>query len=213
VYIPKRTLFVLALMGAALLGWMLRVDMGGDSARPAAKEVPTRLEPEPAAKRSTTPAPGPVTDRPQIRVSVVGGGSHAGTSVPAVSSPLVEAPTAAPPEDAAASNHAPTSPPGDERPASVESMAAALPFDLDSLEEQIFRPLPGAESRAVTFSGWESARADIAGTNVMVTTDDSNLAVDRDGRINGNTGDTDGAGLNVTDATESDIRGSDVAAD
>ena len=77
--------------------------------------------------------------------------------------------------------------------------------------EQLFTPLPGAPSRGVGFSEWETYRSDVAGKNIMLTTDDSNLSVNRDGKINGNTGDTDASGLNVTDATDSFIRGSESA--
>ena len=57
--------------------------------------------------------------------------------------------------------------------------------------EQLFTPLPGAKSRAVSFSEWESYRTDVAGRDILVTTDDSNYFKDRIGKINGNTGDTD----------------------
>ena len=59
--------------------------------------------------------------------------------------------------------------------------------------------------------GWESYRTDVAGRNILVTTDDSNFFIDRNGNINGNTGDTDASGLNVTDATNSVIRGTESA--
>ena len=59
--------------------------------------------------------------------------------------------------------------------------------------------------------GWESFRVDVAGAGITVTADDSNLFRDRDGKLNGNTGDTDASGLNVTDATDSVIFGSESA--
>jgi hypothetical protein len=58
---------------------------------------------------------------------------------------------------------------------------------------------------------WESYRLDVAGQDIMVTADDSNVFRDRDGKINGNTGDTDASGLNVVDATDSVINGSESA--
>jgi hypothetical protein len=58
---------------------------------------------------------------------------------------------------------------------------------------------------------WESYRLDVAGRDIMVTADDSNVFRDRDGKINGNTGDTDASGLNVVDATDSVIQGSESA--
>src|SRR6185437_10018669 len=63
----------------------------------------------------------------------------------------------------------------------------------------------------VAFSEWESYRTDVAGRNIIVTTDDSNLWKDRNGKLNGNTGDTDASGLNVTDAVDSVIRGTESA--
>ena len=77
--------------------------------------------------------------------------------------------------------------------------------------EDLTKPLPGTKSRGVAFSEWESYRSDIAGRNIMVTTDDSNVFRDRNGKLNGNTGDTDASGLNVTDATDSVIRGTESA--
>ncbi len=88
------------------------------------------------------------------------------------------------------------------------------PFPLVSppfFGEQLFKPLPGSKSRGIAFSEWETYRTDVAGRNILVTTDDSNFFRDRNGKINGNTGDTDASGLNVTDATDSVIRGSESA--
>jgi hypothetical protein len=79
------------------------------------------------------------------------------------------------------------------------------------LPENLFKPLPGAETRGVSFSEWESYRTDVAGRNIMVTTDDSNVFKNRNGKLNGNTGDTDASGLNITDATDSVIRGTESA--
>jgi hypothetical protein len=75
----------------------------------------------------------------------------------------------------------------------------------------ILSPLPGAKTRGVSFSEWESYRTDLAGRNIIATTDDSNLWKDRNGKLNGNTGDTDASGLNVTDATDAVIRGTESA--
>ena len=70
----------------------------------------------------------------------------------------------------------------------------------------LWNPLPGATSRGVSFAEWESYRTDVAGRNILVTTDDSNFFRDRYGLINANTGDIDASGLNVIDATDSVIR-------
>ena len=75
----------------------------------------------------------------------------------------------------------------------------------------LWNPLPGATSRGVSFAEWESYRTDVAGRNILVTTDDSNFFRDRYGLINANTGDIDASGLNVIDAADSVIRGSESA--
>jgi hypothetical protein len=77
--------------------------------------------------------------------------------------------------------------------------------------EDLFRPLPGTKTRGIAFSEWESYRTDVAGRNIVVTTDDSNFFRDRNGKLNGNTGDTDASGLNVTGATDSVILGTESA--
>jgi hypothetical protein len=77
--------------------------------------------------------------------------------------------------------------------------------------ENLWNPLPGATSRGVAFSEWESYRTDVAGRNILVTTDDSNFLRDRNGKINANTGDIDASGFNVIDSTDSVIRGSESA--
>jgi len=77
--------------------------------------------------------------------------------------------------------------------------------------QNLWNPLPGATSRGVAFSEWESYRTDVAGRNILVTTDDSNFFRDRNGQINANTGDIDASGLNVIDATDAFIRGSESA--
>src|SRR4029450_2673934 len=70
----------------------------------------------------------------------------------------------------------------------------------------ILAPLPGAQTRAVAFAEWESYRTEVVGRNILAATDDSNLFMYRDGKLNGNTGDTDASGLNVTDARSSVVR-------
>jgi hypothetical protein len=75
----------------------------------------------------------------------------------------------------------------------------------------LWNPLPGARSRGVAFSEWESYRSDVAGRNILLTTDDSNFFRDRFGKLNANTGDIDASGLNVIDSTDAIIRGSESA--
>lgn len=77
--------------------------------------------------------------------------------------------------------------------------------------DAVLAPRPDAASRGVAFSEWESYRTDIAGRNIVATTDDSNVFIKRNGQLNGNTGDTDASGLNVTAARNAVIRGSESA--
>ncbi len=57
--------------------------------------------------------------------------------------------------------------------------------------------------RGVAISGYEDHSLDVAGRDHVVTYDDSNVFIARNGQINANTGDTDSAGLNVIDVTGS----------
>ena len=64
--------------------------------------------------------------------------------------------------------------------------------------------VPG--TRSVAISGFEDHSVSVAGNDQIVTYDDSNVFINRDGLINANTGDTDSSGLNVVDATYSTVR-------
>jgi hypothetical protein len=64
-------------------------------------------------------------------------------------------------------------------------------------------PLAG---RSVSISGFEDHSVTVQGDDNLVTYDDSNVFVARNGRINANTGDTDSSGLNVVDAQGSIVR-------
>ena len=92
--------------------------------------------------------------------------------------------------------------------------AAAQPLVLSALPsyiEPIFKPIPSAATRGASFAEWETSRVDVLGRNIMVTFDDSNVFSNRDGKLNTNTGDTDASGLNITDATDSVILGTESA--
>ena len=56
---------------------------------------------------------------------------------------------------------------------------------------------PHLGDRAVAISGYENHSVNVAGDDQIVTYDDSNVFVDRDGMILSNTGDTDSSGLNA----------------
>jgi hypothetical protein len=58
----------------------------------------------------------------------------------------------------------------------------------------------------VAISGFEDHSVSVNGNNQIVTYDDSNVFIERNGEINANTGDTDSSGLNVVDVSESWVR-------
>ena len=64
-------------------------------------------------------------------------------------------------------------------------------------------PSQSVGSRGVAISGYEDHSLDVTGLDHVVTYDDSNVFIARNGQINANTGDTDSAGLNVIDVTGS----------
>jgi hypothetical protein len=171
---------------------------------PAVPTVPgAPAGPPPApAYAPQPPAPAPAYSPP------------APTPVPAYAPP---APTAAAPSPVGP--FLPTQPLAPTSPITITSdnFAPATPGQGLALQippffgEDLFKPLPTTKSRGVAFSEWESYRSEATGRNIMITTDDSNVFRDRNGKLNGNTGDTDSSGLNVTDATDSVIRGTESA--
>ena len=67
-------------------------------------------------------------------------------------------------------------------------------------------PSQSVGGRGVAISGYEDHSLDVTGLDHVVTYDDSNVFIARNGQINANTGDTDSAGLNVIDATGSVVQ-------
>ncbi len=67
-------------------------------------------------------------------------------------------------------------------------------------------PNHSVPGRGLAISGYEDHSLNVAGSDHVVTYDDSNVFIARNGQINANTGDTDSAGLNVVDATGSIVR-------
>jgi hypothetical protein len=59
--------------------------------------------------------------------------------------------------------------------------------------------------RSVDIAGYEDHSLSVRGRRDVVTYDDSNVFIDRDGKVNSNTGDTDSAGLNAVDTTRSTV--------
>jgi hypothetical protein len=62
-----------------------------------------------------------------------------------------------------------------------------------------------SEGRAVDIAGYEDHSLSARGERNLVTYDDSNVFVDRDGQINANTGDLDSAGLNAVNTVRSNV--------
>jgi hypothetical protein len=59
--------------------------------------------------------------------------------------------------------------------------------------------------RAVDIAGYEDHSLAVRGERNIVTYDDSNVFIDRDGQINANTGDLDSAGLNAVNTVHSNV--------
>jgi hypothetical protein len=64
----------------------------------------------------------------------------------------------------------------------------------------------GSDGRSVAIAGFEDHSVSVIGDDHLITYDDSNVFIDRDGQVNANTGDTDSSGLNVVDAVGSVVR-------
>lgn len=64
----------------------------------------------------------------------------------------------------------------------------------------------GTGGRAVGIAGYTDRSIGISGSDNVLTYDDSNVFIDRNGTLNGNTGDTDTSGLNVVDSIGSSVR-------
>ena len=63
--------------------------------------------------------------------------------------------------------------------------------------------------QATAISGYEDHSVSVSGEDQIAVYDDSNLFVDRNGKLNANTGDTDSSGLNAVDVSGSLIRSGD----
>jgi len=82
----------------------------------------------------------------------------------------------------------------------------SLPPDASS---PVSPPISFGADRPVDIAGYEDHSLDIRGQHNVVTYDDSNVFIDRNGRINSNTGDTDSAGLNAVDTAGSVVTAGD----
>jgi hypothetical protein len=91
----------------------------------------------------------------------------------------------------------------------TETAAEAPSGDTDPAPAAGANTRRGRADRAVAIAGIENHSVDVGGDENVVTYDDSNITMDRNGRVNGNTGDTDTSGLNVVDDEGSTIRSGD----
>ena len=64
----------------------------------------------------------------------------------------------------------------------------------------------GEAGRSIALSGFEDHSVSVLGNDQIVTYDDSNVFIARNGQINANTGDTDSSGLNAVDVVGSRVR-------
>lgn len=239
VYIPKPVVVGLSYLTAGAVGWLLYATASG-VANADASTLTGSLSSAPAATAPAPPTTVPVLAsavEPSAAPSSSAGTATTGTAPAVTGSTPAPAPSTGDGGDET-TGVVSTVPSETIQPTPLSgdpTLAAALADPLASIElttaaidlapevsellirgpgnylAPILAPLPGAQTRAVAIAEWESYRTDIAGRNIVVATDDSNLFMNRDGKLNGNTGDTDASGLNVTDARNSIIRGTESA--
>ena len=231
--ISKRTIVALLVFAAGAIGLMLFSAMGGGSDPTSsylADDAPFELGPwsgrssGEAGKTTTTTTPSGVAtgapDNVRTAFDSRNPSSRSG-AVPTSRGPLPAGSYGAIPI-VSAPQISPQSPSPEPQAPDVQPLPSATGVPMITGEAvpivepeffgaALFEPLPGATSRGVAFSEWESYRTDVTGRDILVVTDDTNFFKDREGKVNGNTGDTDASGLNVLDATDSIIHGSESA--
>jgi hypothetical protein len=99
-------------------------------------------------------------------------------------------------------------PPGDPPPTSPYPQSASPP-PVGGGVVATGATAPMTADRATAIAGYEDHSIDVGGSDNVVTYDDSDVFLHRDGQLNGNTGDTDTSGLNVVDATGSTVLSGD----
>ncbi|TYK53219.1 hypothetical protein [Actinomadura decatromicini] len=71
-------------------------------------------------------------------------------------------------------------------------------------------PVPvSGKGQSTAISGYEDHSVNVSGEDQIAVYDDSNLFVNRNGRLNANTGDTDSSGLNAVDVSGSTVKSGD----
>jgi hypothetical protein len=149
---------------------------------------------------SLTANTGPVDSSAVLALQVSGSKLETGTSTTAQTSA---------PSPAGARSAATASSPAAPRSAAPPSPAhsAASPPSATGNLGLLGLLAPGAAGgRSVVLSGYEDHSVSVGGNDQIVTYDDSNVFVARNGQINANTGDTDSSGLNAVDVTGSVVR-------
>ena len=91
-------------------------------------------------------------------------------------------------------------------PTPMGDLGLQSPLQAGSSFDAGLNPAHSVAGRGVAISGYEDHSLDVSGLGHVVTYDDSNVFIARNGQINANTGDTDSAGLNVIDATGSVVQ-------
>jgi len=190
-YIPRWFFYVVLAAASVAMGWFAQntalaavVGVGSAPASPASPALPTFPSTLAGVGGDASPE------------EVAGSAQLLDVAAPMSSADPAPVPAAASPEAAIA---VPRTVGGQPTPA-----AAELPLDVPWYH--LINPLALiALDRTVDIAGFEDHSINLSGRRQFVVYDDSNLFVNRDGKINSNTGDTDSAGLNAVDTLRSTV--------
>ncbi|MDQ7905388.1 hypothetical protein RB614_12720 [Phytohabitans sp. ZYX-F-186] len=219
-YVPKQALAWLFVVGAGLFGWWLWwSDHQGREPVSAAAEQPAA--PEPVTLRLTIVTPDgettkEVTAAPAQHDGEPGGGAadtvHQDLKVLAHDGAIVyvgdDGKLTANTGDAQSSGAVTIDSEGSTLQTGQSAVTGTV-RDEDSEVTNEFTPHLG--DRAVAIAGYENHSVNVAGNDQIVTYDDSNVYLNRNGQVMGNTGDTDSSGLNALFVVRSFVRSGDSA--
>jgi hypothetical protein len=200
-YLPRWFVYAALAIAGLVLGWCAQ---SAALAAPAPTVLPQRLAdtvPAPAAGSPAGPLPssgaetaGALTDADLVTASAA---STSSDPLPGSSPPLGDAQSTLTPRQSLAATT---------RATAAEDEQDATTADLDLPWYHLLNPLVlFGMDRTVDIAGFEDHSINVAGSGQFVVYDDSNLFVNRSGKINSNTGDTDSAGLNAVDTVDSDV--------
>jgi hypothetical protein len=226
VYVPKQALAWLFVVGAGLVGWWLwwSSDHRGGEPVAAAAEQPDAREPVTLRLTIVTPE-GETTKDVKVQADPVPDVAPArrasGATVPNVRQDLTVLA-----HDGAivylGDSGELTANTGDVRSSgavTIDSEGSTLETGQSTVTgavratdgEVVNEFAPHLGDRAAAIAGYENHSVNVAGNDQIVTYDDSNVYVDRNGEIMGNTGDTDSTGLNALYVVRSFVRSGDSA--